>query len=95
LVRPAAVIDQYERAFTSEIKTEIDRLGQQKEELDRQLEVERLAQIERENLAYEQSLINLEFESEEPSIDFSDEPTPDQSRSPNLRADKSPDHRGR
>lgn len=86
LVRPAATINQYETAFTNQIGIEIDRLGQQKEELDRQLEVERLAQIERDNLAYEQSLNNIEFELEEPNVDFSDVVS-DQSRSPSLRID--------
>jgi MobA/MobL family len=88
LVQPKHSINQYERNFENEIKGEISRLQQQKEESDRQLEVEKLAQIGRDKLAYEQSLVSVEFE-QDVNVDFSDL-SPDQSRSPNRRIDSSP-----
>jgi hypothetical protein len=89
LVRPAATINQYETAFTNQIEIEIDQLGRQKEELDRRLEVERLAQIERDNLAQEQSLIEINFD-EDVNINFGDEPAPDQGRSSSRTYPQSP-----
>ena len=101
LVQPKHSINQYERNFESEIKTEIERLGQQKEESDRQFEIEKLAQIERDKLAYERSLVSVEFE-QDLNVDFSDlspdlltDLSTDQSRSPSHQRRTNSVERGR